>query len=174
MTTEHPLTSEHPESAERSGVVAEHISAINSFDLDRIMATFAADAYVNDNRREIAGADAIRRFMDEGIRRRSRHDGRARGHRPPWRRHRAGQVRRHLRQDQPARGARHVELLRHPWRPDRQPRHHLQPALAILRAPPGRGGRRRGARSAIMSGVPSTRPWRQGVTSKSTGAQSWT
>ncbi len=63
MTTEHPLTSEHPESAERSGVVAEHISAINSFDLDRIMATFAADAYVNDNRREIAGADAIRRFM---------------------------------------------------------------------------------------------------------------
>jgi ketosteroid isomerase-like protein len=44
-------------------VVAEHIDAVNAFDLDRIMATFAPDAYVNDNRREIRGADAIRKFM---------------------------------------------------------------------------------------------------------------
>ncbi len=46
-------------------VVAEYIAAVNAFDTDRIMATFAPDAYVNDNRREIRGADAIRRFMDK-------------------------------------------------------------------------------------------------------------
>ena len=46
-------------------VVAEHIAAVNAFDTDRIMATFAPDAYVNDNRREIAGTDAIRKFVDK-------------------------------------------------------------------------------------------------------------
>ena len=44
-------------------VVAEHLDAVNAFDVDRIMATFAEDAYVNDNRREIRGADAIRKFI---------------------------------------------------------------------------------------------------------------
>jgi len=44
-------------------IVAEHLDAVNAFDLDRIMATFAPGAYVNDNRREIRGADAIRKFM---------------------------------------------------------------------------------------------------------------
>lgn len=44
-------------------VVAEHIAAVNAFDTERIVATFAPDAYVNDNRREIRGADAIRAFM---------------------------------------------------------------------------------------------------------------
>jgi limonene-1,2-epoxide hydrolase len=48
---------------ELSGVVAEHIAAVNAFDLDRIVATFAPDAYVNDNRREIWGTEAIRAFM---------------------------------------------------------------------------------------------------------------
>jgi hypothetical protein len=46
-------------------IVAEHISAVNSFDTDRIVNTFAADAYVNDNRREIWGRDAIRKFMEK-------------------------------------------------------------------------------------------------------------
>ena len=32
-------------------VVAQHIDAVNSFDAERVMATFAPDAYVNDNRR---------------------------------------------------------------------------------------------------------------------------
>jgi hypothetical protein len=31
------------------------------------VATFAADAYVNDNRREIVGVDAIRRFMEKEL-----------------------------------------------------------------------------------------------------------
>jgi hypothetical protein len=44
-------------------IVAEHIDAVNALDLDRIVATFAPDAYVNDNRREIWGSDAIREFM---------------------------------------------------------------------------------------------------------------
>ncbi len=46
-----------------SGIVAEHIRAVNAFDTDAIVATFAEDAYVNDNRREIAGIEAIRRWV---------------------------------------------------------------------------------------------------------------
>jgi len=52
-----------PVATELSGVVAEHIAAVNACDLDRIVATFAPDAYVNDNRREIWGTAAIRAFM---------------------------------------------------------------------------------------------------------------
>jgi hypothetical protein len=48
---------------ELTGVIADHITAVNAFDTDAIVATFAADAYVNDNRREIAGIDAIRRWV---------------------------------------------------------------------------------------------------------------
>ena len=46
-----------------TGVVAEHIRAINDFDADAIVATFADDAYVNDAHREIVGIDAIRRWV---------------------------------------------------------------------------------------------------------------
>jgi hypothetical protein len=49
---------------ELTGVVAEHIAAVNAQDTDAIMATFAADAYVNDARREFAGAAAIRRWVE--------------------------------------------------------------------------------------------------------------
>jgi hypothetical protein len=44
-------------------VVAEHIDAVNAFDTDRIVATFAPDAYVNDARREIWGTGAISKFV---------------------------------------------------------------------------------------------------------------
>ena len=44
-------------------IVAEHIAAVNAFDTERIVATFAPDAYVNDNRREIWGTAAIRAFV---------------------------------------------------------------------------------------------------------------
>ena len=50
-----------------TGVVADHIAAVNAFDTDAILATFAADAYVNDARREIAGTDAIRRWVEKEI-----------------------------------------------------------------------------------------------------------
>jgi ketosteroid isomerase-like protein len=46
-------------------VIAEHVAAINAFDTERIVATFAADAYVNDARREINGTDAIRRWVEK-------------------------------------------------------------------------------------------------------------
>jgi hypothetical protein len=46
-----------------SGIVAEHIHAVNAFDCDAIVATFAKDAYVNDNKREIVGIEAIRRWV---------------------------------------------------------------------------------------------------------------
>jgi hypothetical protein len=51
-------------SSELTGVVAEHIAAVNAFDLDAIMATFADDAYVNDARREFIGAVAVRRWVE--------------------------------------------------------------------------------------------------------------
>ena len=50
--------------AELTGVVAEHIRAVNAHDTDAIVATFAPDAYVNDARREFAGIDAIRRWVE--------------------------------------------------------------------------------------------------------------
>jgi len=52
---------------ELSDIVAEHIRAVNAFDTDAILATFAQDAYVNDNRREIAGIVAIRRWVEKEI-----------------------------------------------------------------------------------------------------------
>jgi len=50
-------------STQLPAVVAEHIAAVNDFDTDRIVATFAPDAYVNDNRREIWGTESIRAFV---------------------------------------------------------------------------------------------------------------
>jgi hypothetical protein len=44
-------------------VVSEYIDAVNALDNDRIVATFAPDAYVNDDRREIWGIEAIRKFI---------------------------------------------------------------------------------------------------------------
>lgn len=48
-----------------TGVVADHVAAVNSFDTEAIVSTFAPDAYVNDNKREIVGADAIRRWVEK-------------------------------------------------------------------------------------------------------------
>lgn len=44
-------------------VVDEFLTAVNAQDTDRIVATFAPDAYVNDNRREIWGTEPIRAFI---------------------------------------------------------------------------------------------------------------
>ena len=52
-------------STELTGVIADHVKAINSFDVDAAVATFADDAYVNDNRREFNGIDAIRRWVEK-------------------------------------------------------------------------------------------------------------
>jgi hypothetical protein len=50
-------------STELPAIVAEYIDAVNALDTERIVATFAPDAYVNDNRREIWGTEAIRAFF---------------------------------------------------------------------------------------------------------------
>jgi len=52
---------------ELKGVIAEYIRAVNAHDTDAIMATFAKDAYVNDNKREITGSDAIRRWVEKEV-----------------------------------------------------------------------------------------------------------
>jgi hypothetical protein len=48
---------------ELSGVIAEHVAAVNAFDVDAVVATFAPDVCVNDARREINGVDAIRAWV---------------------------------------------------------------------------------------------------------------
>ncbi len=45
--------------------VADYLAAVNAFDVDAVVAAFAPDAYVNDARREINGADAIRRWAEK-------------------------------------------------------------------------------------------------------------
>jgi hypothetical protein len=54
-------------STELTGVLAEHIRAVNSFDVDAVVSTFAEDAYVNDARREINGIASIRRWVEKEI-----------------------------------------------------------------------------------------------------------
>jgi len=44
-------------------VLAENIAAVNAFDQDAIVATFADDALVNDAHREFWGSGAIRRWV---------------------------------------------------------------------------------------------------------------
>jgi hypothetical protein len=50
---------------ELTGVVPEHVRAVNDFDADATVATCAGDAYVSDARREIRGVDAIRRWVNK-------------------------------------------------------------------------------------------------------------
>ena len=59
------MTSNSSTAAALPPVVAEYIEAVNALDTDRIVRTFADDAYVNDNRREIRGTDAITKFMSK-------------------------------------------------------------------------------------------------------------
>ncbi|MEF2976734.1 nuclear transport factor 2 family protein [Subtercola sp. YIM 133946] len=54
-------------SAELTGVIAEHFAAINASDTDRIVATFADDAYVNDHRNVFEGITAIRDWIEREI-----------------------------------------------------------------------------------------------------------
>jgi hypothetical protein len=49
------------------GIVAELFAAIDEFDTDTIMGTFAEDALVNDARREFWGKDAIRPWVEREI-----------------------------------------------------------------------------------------------------------
>ena len=48
-------------------VLAEYIAAVNAFDQDAIVATFADDALVNDAHREFWGREAIRAWVAREI-----------------------------------------------------------------------------------------------------------
>jgi hypothetical protein len=48
-------------------VIAQYIAAVNAFDTDAIVSTFAEDAFVNDVHREFWGIDAIRRWVEKEI-----------------------------------------------------------------------------------------------------------
>ena len=48
-------------------VLAEYIAALNAFDEDAIVATFAEDALVNDAHREFWGREEIRRWVTREI-----------------------------------------------------------------------------------------------------------
>jgi len=48
-------------------VVAAHIAAVNAFDEDAIVATFADEALVNDAHREFWGSGSIRRWVAREI-----------------------------------------------------------------------------------------------------------
>ena len=50
------------DTAALEAVLAEHVAAVNAFDEDAIVATFADDALVNDAHREFWGIEAIRRW----------------------------------------------------------------------------------------------------------------
>ena len=63
------LASRHPPkaSAELPPLVAAYVEATNSFDLDRLIATFADDALVNDQLRDYWGKLAIREWAARDI-----------------------------------------------------------------------------------------------------------
>ncbi len=44
-------------------MIADHLAAVNAFDTETIVATFADDAVVNDNHREFSGTDQIRAWV---------------------------------------------------------------------------------------------------------------
>jgi hypothetical protein len=46
-----------------TGILAAHVTTVNAFDEDAILATFADDALVNDAHREFWGTEAIRRWV---------------------------------------------------------------------------------------------------------------
>jgi hypothetical protein len=46
-------------------IIAQHIAAVNAFDTNAIVSTFADDAFVNDNHREFWGTEAIRRWVEK-------------------------------------------------------------------------------------------------------------
>ena len=55
------MTDQLPPAAQR------YVDAVNAFDVDAVLATFASDAVVNDNHREFADPNAIRTWVADEI-----------------------------------------------------------------------------------------------------------
>ena len=64
------------------GVVAEHVAAVNAFDVDRIVATFAPRRRRQRRAPRVLGHRRDPALDHQGDRRRPRHHRRDRGHRP--------------------------------------------------------------------------------------------
>jgi len=62
-------TLDHPPNAPAAlpTLVAAYVEATNSFDLERLLATFADDALVNDQLRDYWGKPAIRKWAERDI-----------------------------------------------------------------------------------------------------------
>jgi hypothetical protein len=62
-------TSSHPPNAPAAlpPLIAAYVEATNSFDLERLLATFAEDALVNDQLRDYWGKPAIREWAERDI-----------------------------------------------------------------------------------------------------------
>jgi len=71
--------------------VAAYVEATNSFDLERLLATFAEDALVNDQLRDYWGKPAIREWAKHDIIGERSDDERNQGDQPLWELHRDGQ-----------------------------------------------------------------------------------
>jgi hypothetical protein len=54
-------------SGQLPAVVRRYLDAVNAFDTDAVLATFTADAVVNDNHREFADTAAIRTWIAQEI-----------------------------------------------------------------------------------------------------------
>ena len=52
---------------ELAGVIDVFVRAVNTSDTNAVLATFADDAFVNDNKREIVGSAAISRWLKKEI-----------------------------------------------------------------------------------------------------------
>jgi hypothetical protein len=50
-----------------SPAAQRYVDAVNAFDINAVLATFAPDALVNDNHREFADRDAIRMWVTDEI-----------------------------------------------------------------------------------------------------------
>jgi len=60
-------SSDSPQAPALPQLVAAYVEATNSFDLERLLATFADDALVNDQLRDYRGREAIREWAARDI-----------------------------------------------------------------------------------------------------------
>jgi len=62
-----PASTDPPKAPALPPSVAAYVEATNSFDLERLLATFADDALVNDQLRDYKGKEAIRQWAESDI-----------------------------------------------------------------------------------------------------------
>jgi ketosteroid isomerase-like protein len=58
---------EHIENDKLNPIITKYIEAVNAFDTEAIVATFADNAFVNDVHREFQGIEAIKKWIEKEI-----------------------------------------------------------------------------------------------------------